>query len=292
MPARHHQVTSLARAADSEHIGLQFARRCIWTVHVLSCVLHCTAPQPLKSRSRWPSRRASDSAQAAKGPPDATLHLKSIVVQAAQRLRDKAETCCGCRDGDSAQAAMAPGPAPDATTHLETIVVQDPDGTVYDLSAPFSPERLQYASIVPEQTDTVMLCLVAMQGTSLPACLTTSLWALHALRKVPSAAYCTCLRPSVEQPETRSQRSAAEGCLGKSSQQVLRRCCSQHSASSACRQQRAGGVRRAGPAGDRPEHSQPRGDAAGHSAPGLCRERPCTKRRWAGHSKPALQRKL
>ena len=67
-------------------------------------------------------------------------------------------------------APDAPGPAPAAATHLSAIVVQNPNGTVYDLSAPFNPDRLQYASIVSEDMDTAMLCLVPEQGKAHPSC--------------------------------------------------------------------------------------------------------------------------
>ena len=71
----------------------------------------------------------------------------------------------GAADGPVSSAA-----APVASQHtssalqLASIVVQGFDSTVYELSTPFSPDRQQYASIVPEAADSVMLCLLPSNG--------------------------------------------------------------------------------------------------------------------------------
>ena len=71
----------------------------------------------------------------------------------------------GAAEGPVSWAA-APVAAQQTSSSLQlaSIVVQGFDSTVYDLSTPFSPDRQQYASIVPEGADSVMLCLLPRNG--------------------------------------------------------------------------------------------------------------------------------
>lgn len=64
----------------------------------------------------------------------------------------------------SEPAQVTPAPPPAVDGRLGAMIVQGADGSVFDLSSPFTPSVMQYAAMVPANVTSVTLCMQPWQG--------------------------------------------------------------------------------------------------------------------------------